>query len=246
MIEAALDLLALQGGRPSLQLLVVASLALMWLVSALFVYILVLRGYYGLRGRYREGRRALYQVHVEKALFDAPAAELAEGFRPRRWGDLDVIEEVLLEHMRHLEGPPFEALRGVAVGLGLLERNLRRLRSAGRHRRGRAMHALGVMRAREGVAGLLEALETETLDLRIVALRALAAVGDPAALPHFITASDRLSPPLRLRLASLMLEFGPPARQAIPQLIARHPGSFPVRVAEAIIAESAREAGELR
>lgn len=224
--------------------MVFSTLVLAWIVLVLFVYMLVFRLYHALRGRYRAGRAALYEPAVELALLEEPLDRVVSAFRPRRLGDAGVVQEVLLAAMQHLKGAPFETLRQVAFRLGLIERNLRALKSRDRHARGNAMEALGVMRAPQGIVGILDVLRLESLDLQLVALRALAAIGDPAVLPYVLEAAGGLPPPLLPRAASLLLEFGPPGRKAVAELVNRHAASFPPRVLRETLQQLAEEAGD--
>lgn len=230
--------LALEG-RPSLQFVVLTSILLFWLVALLAAYMISFRAYHALRRRWRERRKAFFQTGVEAVLMEEPLDAVLRTLRPRYPGDLDVLQDVLCESMRHLLGSPLDALCAVAHRLGLIERNLRLINARNRHARGRALEALGLMRAQAAVAPLVKAVYEERMDLKLVALRSLALIGEPAVLPHFIIASDRLAPPMLPRLASLMLEFGPQARPRVAELVARHPAAFPPRVMQLVLVQTA-------
>lgn len=204
-----------------------SSLFLFWLVIALAVYMVLFRAYHRLRDRYRESRAAVYRPAIELVLMEEPFDAVLAALRPRRPGDGDVIQEVMLDSMRHLQGPPFETLRDAARRLGFVDANLRGLNASGRHARGRAIDRLGVMRLPEAVGPLAVRAEREDLELKLVALRSLAAIGDPACLPVFVTAAETIPPPLLPRLASLMFEFGKPGRAAVVEIVNRNPRLFP-------------------
>ncbi|MBI5630590.1 MAG: HEAT repeat domain-containing protein [Elusimicrobia bacterium] len=235
---------ALQG-HVSLQFVVMTSVTLFWLAALLSATLLLLRTYHRLREKYREGRKTLYRPGVEMAVLEAPLAEIVLALRPKRWGEAEIVQEVVLDAMRHLLGPPFHLLREATFELRLMERNLKALRSRSRFHRGRAMNALGLMRSSQAIVGILDILENEPLDMKLVALRALASIGDPAVLPYFIRISDQLSPAMMVRLASLMLEFGPPGRRKITDLIGRHPEAFPPRVMQDFLKELAADLEKL-
>ncbi len=218
---------ALTEGRFSLGFVVVASLLLLAAVILLSAYMLAFRSYHAARARYRAGRAALYRPAIEQVLMEEPLDAVVATLRPRRWGDLDIVQEVMIESMRHLEGPPFETLKQAADRLGLVEKDIAALHSPNRHRRGRAMDALGVMRPNRAVPALIAALDREPLDLKLVALRALAAIGDPAALPVFLAEADRLPPTLLPRLISLVFEFHAAGRRTATEIINNHARSFP-------------------
>lgn len=234
-------LLEAAQGRFSLQAVVYASVLLFWVASALMAYILAYRAWMSLRLAYRRTRARLYAPGVELVLMEESPAAVLAAFRPRRWGDDDIVLEVILDAMQNLSGPPFELLRRTAIELGLVERCLADLRARRSLRRGRAMEALGLMRAPQAIVALLDILEKEPMDLKLVALRALAQIGDPAVLPYFLKTAESLSPAMMVRLASLLLEFGPPGRQALSELVNRRPESFPPRVMRLILQEAAQE-----
>lgn len=235
-------LLKATEGRISFQLVLAASVALFWVSFAIFVFMVSWRLYLHLRFLYRSRRRRLYDPAIEKVLMEEPLADVIAALRPRRWGDLSVVQEVIVDNMRYLKGPPFETLHAAAQSLGLIEFNLARLKSRGKYIRGNAMEALGVMRAPQAVVGIIDILAHEPMDMKLVALRALAAIGNPAVLPYFVKAADRLPPPMLPRLASLMLEFGAPARHWIGELINRHREAFPPRVIQEVLKETAADA----
>lgn len=206
-------------------------------------YMVLFRAYHRARRDYRERRAALYRPAIELVLMEEPYEKVREALRPRRWGDGDIAQEVMLEPMRHLEGPPFETLRRAAEDLGFVDDDIRGLRSPNHHRRGRAMEALGVMRSRRSLPFLLESLEREGLELRLVVLRALAAIGDPSVLPAFVAAADGLPPPLLPRLISLTFEFDEPGRRAAAEIINRHPADFPSGSVRDILMQFAADMG---
>lgn len=230
-------------GRFSLRLVVLATVALFWIVALLFAYMALYRLYHRLRADYRARRSLAYLPAIELVLLEEPFEKVLEALRPRRWGDASVVRELMVENMRHIEGPPFEQLNRCARDLGFIQADLRALRSPNKLRRGMALEALGVMRVREAVPDIVKILDAGAADIKLTALRALAAIGDPEALPHFLTVSDRLSPPMMVRLASLMMEFGAPAREWVRKLITRHPEAFNARTTALVLREiTSREA----
>ena len=222
-------LLAVWGateGRFSLRFVILSSFALLFAVLLLTAYMIVFRTYQRARVRYRASRAALYRPAIEQVLMEEPFDAVVATLRPRRMGDLEIIQEVLIGSMRHLEGAPFETLKLAADRLGLIELDIAALRAPGRDRRGRAMDALGVLRSTRALPALVAALDREALDLKLVALRALAAIGDPSVLPAFIAEADRLPPTLLPRLVSLAFEFNADGRRAAIEIINRHSNAF--------------------
>jgi HEAT repeat protein len=227
----------------SLKALVIMSLTLLALVCLLSAYTLAFKVLQRSWAGYRRKRKKKYQGGIEKALMEASVEEVTRALRPRRIGDGLIVEELLLNFIRQLKGPAFERLQHAAIRLGIVERNLKRLRSPSRFERGRALYALGELRIPEAVEPIARALGRERLDLKLVALRALAAIGDPESIPQFLEAAETLPKAMSVRLASLLLEFGAPGRKGVQTLIARNPGSFPPRVLVEIL-QLAAAAGE--
>ncbi|MFA6002976.1 MAG: hypothetical protein WC881_02805, partial [Elusimicrobiota bacterium] len=205
-------LAAIAAGRPSLRFVIVASMVLAWIALALFVYMMGFRTYHRLRSMYRLRRRALYEPAIEKVLLEASLEEVLAALAPRQPSDAAIAQEVMTEAMRNLNGSPFETLRTAAYQLGFMERNLQLLDSRSKFRRGQALEALGLMRAPQAVVKIISILGREPMDMKLVALRSLAAIGDPATLPYFVATAQKLSPAMLPRVASLMWEFGPPSR----------------------------------
>jgi hypothetical protein len=230
-------------GRPSLGFVIVATVAMLALVIGMSAYLVIFRAYHRARREYRERRLAAFQPAIELVLMEEPYSAVLEALRPRLSGDGDIVQELITENMRHLQGPPFETLRRAAVELGFVRDNLRALRSWDRHRRGHAMERLGLLRSKEAVPGLVEALSQEDLDLKLVAMRALAAIGDPSALTRILQAAESLPPGLLPRLASVMLEFGAPGRDAVRELMNRRAGDFPSASVPLVLRELAQDWG---
>lgn len=223
----------------NLAFVVWTSIGLFWLVILMSLYMLCYRTYYHIRRRYEASRKALYDPAVEQVIMEEPLEEIIAALKPRRWGDEMIVQGVILEAARHLTGPPFLVLKSAAENLGVVARNLKELRSKNPHKRGRAMEAIGILRCAEASGRLKELLMSEPMNLKLVALRALTAIGDPAILPSFVEVSDRLQPSVMMRLAALMLEFGRPGRQAIVALVNRHPEGFHPRALAELLRELA-------
>jgi hypothetical protein len=195
------------------------------------------RLYHRLRADYRARRLKLYLAAIEAVLLEEPYEKVLAALRPRRWGDASVVHEMMVENMRHLDGGPFETLGRAARDLGFVDADLRALGSRNKLKRGTALEALGVMKVGEAVPEIIRLLDSGAADIKLTALRALAAIGDPSALEEFLLVSDRLSPPMMVRLASLMMEFGPQARPWVGKLIERHREAFPERTIALVLRE---------
>ncbi|MBI3553176.1 MAG: hypothetical protein HY077_11825 [Elusimicrobia bacterium] len=230
-------------GRFNLQFIVLTTVILFWVVLVLILYMLLTRLYYHFKRRRMDARRKLYDPAVELVLTEAPLPEIIAALRPKEAGDEEVVEEVILDAMQPLTGGPFEALQAAAVELGFVERNLRALKARSRFRRSQAMETLGIMRVKPAIAAIGALLPAEALGMKLVALRALALIGDPQALPLLERTADSLPPAMLPRLASLMLEFGEPAKPFIEGLIRNHASSFTPRIMKILLKETAATEG---
>lgn len=235
-------LLDIASGRFSIQLLIVSTSLLFLFVVLLGLYMLAFRAYEGARLRRREARAALYRPAVEMVLMEEPLEKVRNALRPRLKTDMPVIQDIIVETMRNLEGPPLEILRQVCEDLGFVDRNLAGLKAFGTRNRAIALESLGVMRAHRAIPAMVETLQREThLDMKLIALRALASTQDAEALPAFIAQSSELPTPLLPRLASLMLAFGAPGRKALSELVERRPDAFPPSVLKDILLQVAEQ-----
>jgi hypothetical protein len=225
----------------SVRLLVAANLALFAAVAAAFVGALALNALQRVRARSRRARRKRYEDAVTGALADPAPEALAAALEPRRGVAAEVVEEALLAVLRDARAPEAQRLREAALRGGLYERNLRALRSPERGERVRAMQALGALRARQAVAPILTSFESEDMDVKLVALKALADIGDPGAVPYFVSAAYFLPRVMVVPLAAMLPRFGPPGRRGVQTLVARFPASFPPRVMMDLLRQAAAD-----
>lgn len=228
---------------PSATLTLTANLVLLAGALAALAGMLLASAVHGAGARARRARRKAYEEGVQAALGKAEPEALAAALRQRLAGDGDVVEEALFSVMRRSEGPRLERLREAALRLGLFERSLKALRSPRRAERVAAMQALGTLRAKQAVVPILSSFEAEGLDVRLVALKALADIGDPAAVPQFVAAAYTLPRVMVVRLAAMLPRFGPPGRRGVQVLVARFPASFPPRVMMDLLRQAALEPG---
>src|SRR3954452_4885331 len=134
--------------------------------------------------------------------------------------DLDALEAVLEEQARSEVGRP-DWLLDVYDELGLVDKYIEKLRSARKWRdRAFAAELLGRVGGAKAVPALLEtvvAARTEDADVREVALRALARIGDPRAVEPLILALETADPWLAPRIADILSRHG---EAAVDPLIA--------------------------
>ena len=106
--------------------------------------------------------------------------------------DLDALEAVLEEQARTATGQPGWLL-DVYDRMGLVDKYIGKLRNAGKWRdRAFAAELLGRVGGAKAVPALLStilATQTEDSDVREIALRALARIGDPGAVEPLVAAT---------------------------------------------------------
>jgi hypothetical protein len=226
-------------GEFNLRFIVLTTVVLFWIVVALISFMLLMRLYYHVKRVRMDKRRKVYEPAIELVLTEAPQADIVEALRPRKSSDMEVVQEVILDSMQPLVGGPFDALQAAAFELGFRDRALKRLKSRSKFKRSQAMEALGIMRAKDAIGQIGKIIPDQTLDMKLVALRALALIGDPSALPLLLDTADSLPPAMLPRLASLMLEFEGSAAPYIKKLIDSHSASFPPRILKLLLAQAA-------
>lgn len=227
----------------SVVVLVAANVALLAAVAAAFVGALVVKAFQRVGARARRYQRKQCEDAVTAALAEPAPEALAAALAPLRRGEAEVAEEALLAVLREARGPQAQRLREAALRAGVYERNLKALQSSERGERVRAMQALGTLRAKQAVAPILTSFEGEELDVKLVALKALADIGDPGAVSYFVSAAYFLPRVMIVPLAAMLPRFGPPGRRGVQTLVARFPASFPPKVMMDLLRQAAAEEG---
>jgi HEAT repeat protein len=143
--------------------------------------------------------------------------------------DLDALEAVLEEQARSVTGRP-DWLLEVYDELGLVDKYIDKLRTARKWRdRAFAAELLGRVGSAKAVPALLETVQatrTEDSDVREIALRALARIGDPRAVEPLIAALSSADAWLTARIADILTRHGDAAVDPLITLLAgpsRHP-----------------------
>jgi HEAT repeat protein len=125
--------------------------------------------------------------------------------------DLDALEAVLEEQARTSTGRPGWLLQ-VYDQLGLVDKYIEKLRTARKWRdRAFAAELLGRVGSAKAVPALLETVQstqTEDVDVREIALRALARIADPQAVGPLIAALANADPWLAPRIADILARHG--------------------------------------
>lgn len=98
------------------------------------------------------------------------------------------VEETLLRMIPEVRGDVREAMIRVLAGRGLLRRSLNRINSRSAVQRASAAELLGILGGREVIEPLTAALKDKSLEVRLVATRALGVAAQPEAGGHLVDA----------------------------------------------------------
>lgn len=110
-----------------------------------------------------------------------------------------------------LRGEAHDALVSVFLRRGTARAALRDLRSRSRVRRARAAQILGDLELRQAVPELCRLLIDRHAEVRVVAVRALGRIGDPAAAWRLIASLDQPDPVPSLLATHTLVQLGPDA-----------------------------------
>jgi HEAT repeat protein len=110
-----------------------------------------------------------------------------------------------------LRGEAHTALVSVFLHRGTARQALGALHSRSRVRRARGAQVLGDLELRQAVPELCRLLTDRHLEVRVVAVRALGRIGDPAAAWRLIASLDQHEPIPSLLATHTLVQFGPEA-----------------------------------
>jgi HEAT repeat protein len=166
------------------ELILAFVLALTVGVGLLFCFLLLQREVMTVFGAYTRRREAVLTPLIHRALSD-PASVLTLRLALRR-GDARIVREILLHLALDLRGEEAVRIARLFRELGLLDIEIRRLRSWLRSRRVAAAETLGTLRVPGTFGALLPALGDRHPQVRIAAVRALGDLGTREALAAII------------------------------------------------------------
>jgi HEAT repeat protein len=169
-----------------------------------------------------DGRRARTERRVRPMVLavvggDPVPAELisVHGGRGR------AAERVIFSYLAQVRGDAAEQLAEVLRRRGAMDRLIRRTRSPGSHRRAGAAERLGLIPSPQAEYRLTELVTTDhSLEVRIVATRALGKSGSAGAAAILLRSLSRADPVPEGIVASALLELGPEAVPALRQALA--------------------------
>jgi HEAT repeat protein len=195
----------------ALQIILIASAAMFGVVVLGVVAWLVYSAWLGRVERRLEARKGVYRDLVnglatrERALLEP---ELHQG---RTLRDFEALEAVLEEQARGMTERPAWLLDAYDR-LGLVDKYVEKLRNA-RQWRERAFAAellgrVGNAKAVQVLLDTVQATKTEDADVREIALRALARIADPRAVPPLVDALRQAEVWLAPRIADILVRHG--------------------------------------
>jgi HEAT repeat protein len=126
------------------------------------------------------------------------------------------VLDLLLRYRALLRGPDAARITDYLEGQGYVQSAVEGLRSRNRWRRAESAVLLGRMRSDAAVAALVDHMSDESDNVRMVAARSLAAIGDPAAVQALTHALADPSRWTATSVAADLVEMGP---AAVPTLI---------------------------
>ena len=184
----------------------------------------------GARAAARRRRTAIlrrYQADVD-ALLQSGTASIALArllSSPRR--HRAVIGETLIAPLRVAGGELADYVRAAATSLGLRDAWRARLRDGRWWVRADAVGALGLIRDRQAVDLVIDALEDPHEEVRAAAAAALGSLGDPSALAVLLVALGNPARHERARIVDALGRFGAAVAPALADHARRHPADAP-------------------
>ncbi|GAB3538031.1 hypothetical protein GCM10027403_23510 [Arthrobacter tecti] len=142
----------------------------------------------------RERRRAAYDAAIRKQAVKLAVAEDDEldaliGSLVAASGPVGAhVEEALLRMIPEVRGEVREAMVQVLAGRGLLEKSREQITSSSAVKRSKAAELLGILGGADVVDPLTAALKDKSLEVRLVAARALGVAARPEAGGHLVDA----------------------------------------------------------
>ncbi|WP_306212700.1 HEAT repeat domain-containing protein [Actinoplanes sp. RD1] len=166
----------------------------------------------------RQRRRSRLAAGPRRALLAFVANNGEEGSHdlvaipPDAWRAAEPHALALLQKLR---GEAHLGLVSVFLRRGVARAALGQLRSRSRVRRARAAQVLGDLELRQAVPALCELLTDRHAEVRVVAVRALGRIGDPAAAWRIIASLDRPDPIPSLLASHTLVQLGADAEVTV-------------------------------
>jgi HEAT repeat protein len=169
-----------------------------------------------------ERRRALVQQRVRPLVLAVVAGEgIPPGLITVRGAPGRAAERVILSYLAQLRGDARDQLADVLYRRGTTDRLIRRSRSAGWRTRAAAADRLGLIASAAAEQRLTELVAADrSVEVRVVATRALGKTGSPAAARALLHSLGRADPVPEGIVAAALLELGPDAVAALRETLA--------------------------
>ena len=155
-----------------------------------------------------------------------------------------VVLELLLRYRALLRGPEAARITDYLEAQGYVEEAVAGLRSRSRWKRATSAAQLGRMRSDAATAALVGLMDDESDDVRMVAARSLAAIGDPSAVQALTAALADPSRWTATTVAADLVEMGTPAVPTLIEIAAADASGDPGAHEAAVTA--VRVLGEIR
>lgn len=155
-----------------------------------------------------------------------------------------VVLDLLLRYRALLRGPEAAHITDYLEAQGYVEEAVEGLRSRSRWTRAASAARLGRMRSDAATAALVGLMDDESDDVRMVAARSLAAIGDPSAVQALTAALADRSRWTATTVAADLVEMGTPAVPTLIEIAAADASGDPGAHEAAVAA--VRVLGEIR
>ncbi|HEX8630317.1 MAG TPA: HEAT repeat domain-containing protein [Catenuloplanes sp.] len=191
-------------------MLTVATVSLVVLLIGICLLAALIAGIRVLR-TLRDRRRAALAEGPRRALLAFVAdggeqgADELVAIGARAWQAAEPAAIALLGKVR---GEAQQALIAVFERRGVATRAMRDLTAHGVTRRARAVEVLGNLERADAVPALCQLLDDRHSAVRVVAVRALGRIGDPAAAPYLIASLARAEPTPALLVTQALAQLG--------------------------------------
>ncbi len=199
-------------GTVGKDLIIATVLVLFGWAAAMALVALALRWSQQIRARAQARREEHWQPLVEDFVLEGRPLP---SIRDR---DLDTVLDIVLRYADTLRGPEADRIIAFLEDDGYVALALQDLGSRSRWKRARAAERLGRMRSPRAVPFLITAMQDESDDVRVVAARALATIGDARAIPSLAAALGDPSRWTASNVASELIALGLDAVPALQQI----------------------------
>ena len=154
-------------------------------------------------------RRALLEPAVLEYL-GATTSKLLPGYLPEGLSRRDrrLVEAILLEAARRVQGDDRERITAALEGLGSVREAIAAVRSRRRWKRADAAENLGLMRSREAVEALVTLMNDPEPEVRIRAARALGRIRGTTSIRPLVRALADPSRWSAIRVADILISVG--------------------------------------